>query len=152
MIVANIILTFLLGLIIFLAGAWTIKSRRSFKANQKVANDLEGIIANTLDVVKKSRELHLKQSKPLDAYTYVNDVDGMDLNSPEVLSTLITVLVSKYGDVKLSMQDFVVDDTEYISIYVDTATQEIILSKNHNLVEDLDRAMVKYTKSDDTYH
>ena len=50
------------------------------------------------------------------------------------MSTLITVLVNKFGTVRLGMQDFIIPDEEYVSIYVDDDTQEIILSLNHDLV------------------
>ena len=41
-----------------------------------------------------------------------------------------------------------IPDSEYVSVYVDTATQEIILSLDHNLSPATD--LINFTKTDDT--
>lgn len=77
-----------------------------------------------------------------------------DIDSPAVLSTMITVLIKKIGSTRLSMDDFVaVGDNDYISVYIDSATNEIILSLDHTLTENDPLKFVNFSKTDDsTYH
>lgn len=80
---------------------------------------------------------------------------GADLiDDPVMLATLMTAIVNKYGDVKVSMDDFNnLTDDKFISVYVDTQTQELILSLNPDLVEAREMAFENFFKSDDgTYH
>jgi len=82
--------------------------------------------------------------------------DYGDISSPEMMATIITVLVNKQGVTRLSMKDFSdVADEEYVSVYVDTGTQELVLSLNHELdVATVDEAPALFGLSpkDDTYH
>ena len=56
------------------------------------------------------------------------------LSDTGMLSTLITVIVSKYGSLSLGLQDFQnVAEEEYVSVYVDPNEQNLILSTNHSL-------------------
>jgi len=77
-----------------------------------------------------------------------------DLVDPHVLSTLITVLVKKYGNLYVGVNDFkVVKDEEYVSVYVDTSTNDIVLSIDHNLEQKNSITMANFTDPDDnTYH
>ena len=77
-----------------------------------------------------------------------------DLNDPAVLSTLITVLVKKYGNLRVGLEDFAnVSEKEYVSIYVDTGTNDIILSISSDLGGDDPVTMAQFTNTDDkTYH
>ena len=81
-----------------------------------------------------------------------------DLMDPGMLSSLITVMINKYGPMSLSVQDFYnVSEEEYVSVYVDINTQDIVLSTNHDLEaagETVDpTSMIKFSKTDDsTFH
>jgi hypothetical protein len=152
MIVTNIILACLMTVTIGIAALWTYRSRRSYKLNSIIATELDGIIGKTLDVVKKNKEL-AQQQRVSALYTKAAAGDTPDLDSPELLSTIVTILVSKYGDVKLSPKDFLIEDNEYVSVYIDTATQEIILSMNHGLGKEASYPLINYgSKDDNTFH
>ena len=67
------------------------------------------------------------------------DDDLLDnpLNSKEMLSSLLTVIIHKYGAARLSPDDFTDTPEEaYVSVYVDKKTGEIMLSINSNLGSD----------------
>ena len=83
-----------------------------------------------------------------------SDDEPDDLNSPEMLSTLLTTMVHKYGTAKLSAEDFKnVASNEYISIYIDTTTNELILSLNHYMQDDAPLVVPGFEPGDDeTYH
>jgi len=75
-----------------------------------------------------------------------------NLTSPEMLATIITVLINKLGMVKLSLDDFIaVPKDEYVSVYVDTNTKELVLTLNHGLEEDTS-SMFSMSPKDDTFH
>ena len=117
-------------LIIAMLGAaayWSLRVYRVYKTNILVSEELDKIITSTLKTIKKN--------KGATGGGIVYDADGVPdiLGSPDLLSTLITVLINKLGTTRLSMQDFMISEDEYVSIYVDTDTQEIVLSLNHNL-------------------
>jgi len=70
-----------------------------------------------------------------------------------MLATIVTVLVNKFGDTRLSMKDFMLSDEEYVSVYVDADTEEIILSLNTQLGKAPDFSMIKFGNNDDnTFH
>lgn len=77
-----------------------------------------------------------------------------DIDSPAVLSTMITVLIKKVGSMRLSIDDFTaVEDDDYISVYIDSVTNEIILSLDHTAAEKNPLDYVNFSKTDDsTYH
>lgn len=75
-----------------------------------------------------------------------------DLTSPETLATIITVLVNKLGMVKLSLDDFMaVPKNEYVSVYVDTNTKELVLTLSHTL-EEGGSSLYTMSPKDDTFH
>ena len=82
--------------------------------------------------------------------------DGsMDIESdPALLSSLLTAIVIKYGDMRLGLQDMtsLVDGDDYISVYVDTSTQEVVLSTEHNLEDKVSYLNYTDPSDDETYH
>ena len=72
---------------------------------------------------------------------------------PALLSTILTAIVVKYGEMRLGMKDVMLsDENEYVSVYVDTGTKEMVLSTKH----DLEGAVSYFTQAgaddDETYH
>lgn len=132
---------------------WTIVNYRRYKTNILVAHELDQLIYNALEVVQAGKEIAAKQELNIHHSAHTMDGAALDLGSPAVLSTLVTVLVKKHGDVRLSLRDFTIPDEEYVSVYVDTNTKELILSLNHRLGEDQLYSMMALSNSDDnTFH
>ena len=118
----------LLSIGVVLAIYWSVRSYRIYQTNLLVSEELDKIIAETLKTVQKN-----KRPKRPDL-TGTGLSDGPDLmDSPDLMSTIITVLINKFGDVRLGIQDFMISDEDHVSVYVDTKTEEIILSTNHDL-------------------
>ncbi len=118
----------LLSICVVAALYWSVRSYRIYQTNLLVSEELDKIIAETLKTVQKNK----RSARP--------DLTGTGLSggpelidSPDLMSTIITVLVNKFGDVRLGMQDFMISDEEHVSVYVDTKTDEIILSTDHDL-------------------
>ena len=140
---------FFISLLVIAIGSWWgILNHRRYKANLLVADELDTLIRQTLETIKEQKNMRRK------SHNISGAEDLHDLDSPAVLSTLVTVLVRKHGDIRLGLKDFTIPDEEYVSVYVDTANQELILSLNHDLANhDLYSSMVAFNNSDDnTFH
>ena len=65
---------------------------------------------------------------------------------------MITLLVKKKGPIRLSLDDFSGMGDEYVSVYLDVATNELILSLNHTLADETPLGLFKFASDDSTYH
>lgn len=118
-------------------------NRKERGLNQYVAKELNEIMLEAQSALRKRNSIKSTRGIP-------------DLADPEVLGTLVTVLIHKLGDIRLNIVDFAsVANEEYVSVYVDLDTSDIVLSLNHDLPtkdSEVPRTAV-YTKPDDeTYH
>ena len=130
-----------------LACYWAFLNYRKYQLNIAISDELNKIIENTAETIKKGKESLRAEKERLESEPM--SLDSPELfDQPELMATIITVLVHKYGNVRLSMHDFMIPDSEYVSVYVDTATQEIILSLDRNLDPATD--LINFTKTDDT--
>ena len=79
------------------------------------------------------------------------DVDM--LHDPAMLATILTAVVMKYGDMRLGMEDMTpIEEDEYVSVYIDTATKEMVLSTKHDLEGDVSFYNFGDPGDDETYH
>ena len=149
----NILLTIFLSVSVILTFFMAWKNHKRFKENELVADELDAILQGALETLKATKG---KGASNLRGSIKKNSPEegAEDLNSPEMLSTLLTVVIHKYGQARLSVDDFKnVAVDEFVSIYVDTTTNELILSLNHQL-QDGGPTVIPGFKSgnDDTFH
>jgi hypothetical protein len=86
------------------------------------------------------------------AYDPPQDVDDM-LNDPGMLASIITAIIVKYGDMRIGMKDMMrLDEDQSISIYIDTASKEMVLSTQHDLGDKTSFINFSNPKDDETYH
>ena len=72
---------------------------------------------------------------------------------PAMLSTILTAIVIKYGEMRLGMKDVMLsDENEYVSVYVDTGTKEMVLSTKHDLEGGVSYFTQTVPDDDETYH
>ena len=163
MLILGFVLTGLLVLCLVLSIYWGVLNRRRYLANMKVAAELDHVMGEAITLVKNNQALNdTLKNKDSHASMTIEDLykteqrqDGnVDLESPEMLSTILTVMVHKYGPAKLSLKDFQrLPDGEYVSVYVDSKSQKLILSMDHDLAEKNPLDMISFTNSDDsTFH
>ena len=119
-------------------------------------------------VASELRQLHSKLADVAKSASFVNQAkknlvpdprSGPSvemLESPELLATIVTVLINKYGNTRLGLDDFAIGDDKFVSVYVDTATDEILLSLDGGLADDsYEDALIGFangTPDDNTYH
>jgi hypothetical protein len=86
------------------------------------------------------------------AYNPPQDVDDM-LNDPGMLGSIINAIIVKYGDMRIGMSDMMqLDEDQSISIYIDTASKEMVLSTQHDLGDKISFINFSNPKDDETYH
>ena len=86
------------------------------------------------------------------AYNPPQDIDDM-LNDPGMLASIITAIIVKYGDMRIGMSDMMsLDEDQSISIYVDTASKEMVLSTQHDLGDKTSYINFSNPGDDETYH
>lgn len=136
---------------------------RRFKTNKQTAKDLQKLLQSTMEIISKQKEVVASSSKLKnpktqgltleDFYKSGVGISG-DLESPEMLSTILTVIIHKYGTAQISLSDFMkVPDEEYISVYIDTASKDLILSTDHDIGNKNPLNLVAFSNPDDnTFH
>ena len=87
-----------------------------------------------------------------DASAYSADPNDI-MADPAMLSTILTAIVVKYGEMRLGMEDVMLsDENEYVSVYVDTGTKEMVLSTKHDLEGGVSYFSQVGADDDETYH
>ena len=147
MITGNLILSALLMVSIIGASIMGYLSYSRYKKNLYVSDELDGLIHRTLETIEKQKSSMGGRAAGVGADHPLN------LDSPAVVATILNVLISKFGDVRLSLRDFMITDETYVSVYVDGQNQEIILSLNPNLSQEELYSMGSHINPDDnTFH
>jgi len=130
-------------LLFIVTSALIIKSYQ-FNMKERALNELGAELSQTLNILKDT--VKQKKKGPASGAEIFKDVG--------LLSTLITVIVAKYGNLHLALEDFAsVDDKEYVSIYIDPDKKSLILSINHALGQTISQSLVNFgTPDDNTFH
>jgi hypothetical protein len=77
------------------------------------------------------------------------------LDDPGMLATLVAIIVNKYGTLRLGLDDFAdMGEEEYVSLYMDMTTHDLILSLKHNLAAEDPFRLISFGSDNDdsTYH
>ena len=74
------------------------------------------------------------------------------MEDPALLGSLLTAIIIKYGDVRLGLEDMALTEgKDFVSVYVDTRTKEMVLSTKHDLEGIVSFFSLSRT-DDETYH
>ncbi len=145
--------------ILVLGGLWIsyqmYQVRKQKKINQIISREIEELYDAVQEQLKKNTSLLARTKATMKATSSSGATETDHLASPEMLASVITVIVGKCGNMRLGMEDFLaVKDTDYVSVYVDTTTNDLILSLDHGLGRDDDAGALSFGSlgDDDTYH
>ena len=113
--------------------------------NEKLVAETRKKIAAASDAVKRV------SGADVDAMSFTDDMLPFNEDAP-LMASVLTALVVKYGDLHLNMGDMKnVTDNDYVSVYVDTAKQELVLSSDPEKATEA--KFFNFTGGDDeTYH
>ena len=152
-------LNFALSIVLGLSVALTLfnyrKVREARQRNTVISVGLEELMELTREEIVKNKKLVERAREQMKRS--INPLESEDpLEDPGLLASILAVIVKKYGALKLGIEDFEsTGSDDYVSVYVDTKTQDLILSLDHGLVEkEKDpMSMINFTvKDDNTFH
>jgi hypothetical protein len=113
--------------------------------NEKLVAEAKSKVAAAMAAMKAD----MAATSPYDP---PQDIDDM-LNDPGMLASIITAIIVKYGDMRIGMSDMMeLDEDQSISIYVDTASKEMVLSTQHDLGDKTSYINFSNPSDDETYH
>jgi len=117
--------------------------QKEIDKNEKLVAEAKRQVADTMSAVKADMS-------SLDSELHdPNDI----MNNPALLGSILTAIVVKYGDMRLGVKDMILtEESEYVSVYVDTETKEMILSTEHDLEGDTSYFTFINPSDDETYH
>jgi hypothetical protein len=144
----NIILFMLLsmGLIYVI---YLIKRNEVLEAlNEEIGEEMKIIIENTIAIINTHRE-KIEGHRGQRTGDYLDDV----FSNPSLMASILTAIVKKYGDIKVGLKDFeAIKNEDYISVYSDNTSKELILSLDHDLgsVDQIPKGF--YSSDDGTFH
>ena len=119
-----IVINAILSIVLILGIGYALKLTYDIRQRRKLHNLLLKELKHVTEEYSKAIKKKEKKAFSTTGSAYP------DLTDPSLLASLITVLVRKGGKpIRLTMNDFAnVSDKEYVSVYVDISTNDLILS------------------------
>ena len=129
------------------------------RINQVISRSLEKLMETTRSEIEKNKKLIAKAKQLVAEHNEpprATKDNATLMDDPVLLATVVTVLINKYGTTALSLRDFeAVEEDSYVSVYVDTESQDLILSLDRDMADMTDpMSLLRFGNSDDdpTYH
>ncbi len=131
------------------------------KFNVALRNSSIALVEDIQEEIDKNEKLVAKAKAQVAAATASLKADMSDFGSdpsdmmadPAMLSTILTAIVFKYGEMRLGMEDVMLSDgNDFVSVYVDTGTKEMVLSTKHDLEGGVSYFSQVGADDDETYH
>tara|TARA_R110002020_G_scaffold401910_1_gene612049 strand:+ start:323 stop:772 length:450 start_codon:yes stop_codon:yes gene_type:complete len=142
----------LLGLLFGIVAGATFYFIRFWFLYRSKQKELDVLLATVLEDAQAAEQA-LKIAKNIQSKGSASEHEPLDNN--RYLTTLITVMVKKYGEeIRLTGYDFKnVGFDEYVTLYIDTSTYDVILRSNSVSSEVSDLSYMMPPGSDeDTFH
>jgi len=130
---------------------WRYGNKKQLEAEKKLQKSVEGLTDALIEAAQDSiQQSDIKTSPSGVKY---KTVEAEYLRSPKYLTTLITTIIKKQGSITLNEEDFAdVTKSDYVSLYIDLKTNDIILmANNYELPEEV-VPQVYETPEEDVYH
>jgi len=131
------------------------------KFNAALRNSAIALVEDIQDEIDKNEKLVAEAKSQVAAAMSAVKADMSDFGSdptdmmsdPALLSTILAAIVVKYGEMRLGMEDVMLSDgNDYVSVYVDTGTKEMVLSTKHDLEGTVSYFTQTGPDDDETYH
>ena len=113
--------------------------------NEKLVAEAKSQVAAAMAAVKAD----IDKGYP----TTMSDDPNDMMNDPALLGSVLAAIVVKYGEMRLGLKDMaLMEGNDYVSVYIDTATKEMILSTEHNQGDGISFFNHDDPGDDETYH
>ena len=145
-------LSILYGLGFFLVIYGLYRNHKRAQTNLYVSEELDIMIKNVLNQIERNKKFEASRAQSIKGNAALGE--DMNLSSPEMLSTIVTVIINKLGTMRLNMKDFAaVPEGEYVSVYVDTLANDLVFSLDNTLESKEPLTMMSFVDPDDeTFH
>jgi preprotein translocase subunit YajC len=130
---------------------WRYQNKKALEAEEKLRKSAEGLANALVEAAAESlKDAEIKTSPSGVKY---KTAESKYLSNAKYLITLITAIVKKEGTIRLNEQDFInVTKEDYISLYIDLKTNDIILAANQTGAPEEISPRVYDTPEEDIYH
>ena len=130
---------------------WRYQNKKALEAEEKLRKSAEGLANALVEAAAESlKDAEIKTSPSGVKY---KTAESKYLSNTKYLTTLITAIVKKEGTIRLNEQDFInVTKEDYISLYIDLKTNDIILAANQTGTPEEINPQVYDTPEEDIYH
>ena len=131
------------------------------KFNTALRNSAIALVEDIQDEIDKNEKLVAKAKEQVAAAMSAVKADMSDFGSdptdmmsdPALLSTILAAIAVKYGEMRLGIEDVMLSDgNDYVSVYVDAGTKEMVLSTKHDLEGTVSYFTQTGPDDDETYH
>jgi hypothetical protein len=149
----------LIGLAILIPGGipayliWRATQKKQREADEKLNESVDDLANALLEAAESMTGVSSVKTSP--SGTKYKTAENKYLSDPTYLTTLLTTIVKKQGSLVLTEEDFIdVSSQDYISLYIDLKTNNIILRANQiGETEELSTYVSTTPESDeDVYH
>ena len=130
---------------------WRYQNKKQLEAEEKLRKSAEGLTNALIEDARESiQDQEIKTSPSGVKY---KTAESKYLSNAKYLTTLITTIVKKEGSITLNEKDFEdVTQKDYISLYIDLKTNDIILAANNTDFAEEPVPKVYDTPEEDIYH
>jgi hypothetical protein len=109
---------------------WRWRTKKFNEAEEQLKTSINNFTDALVEAAEEGYQTNEGQSNIVTAVdgTKYKTAENKYLNNAKYLTTLITTITKKYGDIRLSEEDFInITKDDYISLYIDLKTNDIIL-------------------------
>ena len=161
-IVHSIMVVCYAGMTYFIWRGWK-DNQLEKKFNTALRNSAIALVDDMQKEIDKNEKLVAKAKKQVAAAMAAVSADATTktplsgdpndvMQDAALLGSLLTAIIIKYGDVRLGIEDMAqTEGKDFVSVYVDTRTKEMVLSTKHDLEGDVSFFSLSGT-DDETYH
>jgi len=130
---------------------WRYQNKKQLEAEEKLRKSAEGLTNALIEAARgPTQDQEIKTSPSGVKY---KTAESKYLSNAKYLTTLITTIVKKEGSITLNEKDFEdVTQKDYISLYIDLKTNDVILAANNTDFAEEPVPKVYDTPEEDIYH
>ena len=152
----NILLLIVVGCISMWALYTGIRNHQRLRLNQKIGKELDFLIESTMEIVRQNKVTLTKSVKKPKSIN-LETGQSVDSNFEIQASKKVTVEVITQANKRIIKENKIsisnIKNEDYISVYVDTQTNELILSLDHYMGNSDPLNLINFSKPDDnTFH
>tara|TARA_Y100000310_G_scaffold268210_1_gene280714 strand:- start:292 stop:768 length:477 start_codon:yes stop_codon:yes gene_type:complete len=134
---------------------WRWRTKKFNEAEEQLKTSINNFTDALVEAAEEGYQKSEGQSNIVTAAdgTKYKTAENKYLNNANYLTTLITTIIKKHGDIRLSEEDFInITKDDYISLYIDLKTNDIILKARNTSKSAEPPPYVAPSTDEDVFH